>query len=65
MSSKGKRSKETRGQYVRCRFKPCKRKAVRGGLCALHAALAATEGQRVCMVCGKPTNASVCDRCCE
>jgi hypothetical protein len=37
MSSKGRRTKETRGQYPRCKAIPCKRKAVERGFCALHA----------------------------
>lgn len=39
----GRRAKETRGQYVRCQARPCKRKAVRNGLCALHDALATPD----------------------
>ena len=40
MTSKGKRVRETRGQYPRCTVKGCKQKEVRDGLCSLHAALA-------------------------
>ncbi len=38
MSSKGRRVKESRGQYPRCKVQPCKRKAQLDGYCSLHAA---------------------------
>lgn len=44
MTSKGKRTPETRGSYPRCKAIPCKQKEVRDGYCRFHAAFADSYG---------------------